>query len=178
MLTLHNLENKKSAKHRRKRVGRGNASGMGTYSTRGLKGQKSRSGGKSGLAVRSIKSYLLRIPKVRGFKALTNKMAVVNIGDLDRLFKDKQKINARDMLKVELIHTIGNGVKVLAQGKITKALIVEANAFSKDAMDKINKAGGKAVVVGNKEVKPKEKSAKAASPVELQPKEDNQTKTE
>lgn len=161
MLTLHNLENKKSAKHRKKRVGRGDASGMGTYSTRGLKGQRARSGGKSGLAIRSVKSYLLRIPKVRGFKSLQSKMAVVNVGDLEKNFQDGQTVNARDMLKAELIVTIANGVKVLSQGKISKKLTVEANAFSKEAMEKINKAGGKAVVVApskKKEEKPKAKA--------------------
>lgn len=159
MLTLHNLENKKSAKHRKKRVGRGDASGMGTYSTRGLKGQRARSGGKSGLAIRSVKSYLLRIPKVRGFKSLQNKMAVVNVGDLEKNFQDGQTVNARDMLKAELIITIANGVKVLSQGKISKKLTVEANAFSKEAMEKINKAGGKAVVVApsKKKEEPKAK---------------------
>ncbi len=72
MLTLHNLKKSKGIT-KSKRLGRGNSSGVGTYSTRGMKGQRSRSGGKSGLIARSINSYLLRIPKVKGFKSFKPK---------------------------------------------------------------------------------------------------------
>lgn len=163
MLTLHNLEQTKGAKHRRKRIGRGDGSGKGSYSTRGLKGQKARSGGKSGLAVKAIKGYLLRIPKVRGFKSLKAKMAVVNVADLDKNFKDGQNVDARAMLKAGLILTIVDGVKVLSKGTISKKLIVSADAFSKEAEAKIKKAGGQAVLVVKKaeESKPaEEKKAK------------------
>ncbi|RJQ35589.1 50S ribosomal protein L15 [Candidatus Parcubacteria bacterium] len=166
MLTLHNLENNKEAIHRRKRIGRGDGSGMGSYSTRGLKGQKARSGGKSGLAVKAIKGYLLRIPKIRGFKSLNSKMAVINVCDLDNNFKENQTVTAREMLKAGLIVTIENGVKVLSNGTVSKKFIVEANAFSKEAEAKITKAGGQAVIVGKKE-----ETAKPAK------KEDKKTKT-
>lgn len=156
MLSLHNLEKSKSSTHRKKRLGRGNASGRGNYSTRGMKGQKSRSGGKSGLAGRSIKGYFLRIPKVRGFKSLNNSRATVNVGDLEKRFKNGDKINARAMLKAELIKTIANGVKILSKGDLNKKFIIEADDFSKVAKEKIIKAGGEAIIVGkltNSEVK-------------------------
>ena len=148
MLSLHNLEKDNSVKRNRKRRGRGNASGKGNYSTRGMKGQRSRSGGRSGLALRSMKSYLLRIPKTRGFKSLNTKMAVVNIEDLAKNFKDGNTVNARALHKLGLINTIKQGVKILGNGKLNKKLTVEANTFSKTAEEVIKKAGGEVKVVG------------------------------
>ena len=153
MLTLHNLQ-KSKGKIKKKRVGRGNSSGMGTYSTRGLKGQRSRSGGKSGLRARSIKSYLLRIPKVKGFKSFKTDQETVNIKDLNKNFQEGEIVNARALLKLGLIKTITKGVKVLAIGKLNKKLIVEANSFSKEALEKINKAGGEVRLI---EIKKEEK---------------------
>lgn len=147
MLSLHNLDKAKSSKSRKKRLGRGNASGKGNYSTRGMKGQRARSGGKSGLASRSIKGYLLRIPKVRGFKSLNQARATINIGDLDKNFNDGDRVNARLLLKAGLITSINSGVKVLSAGKLSKKLIVEADDFSKDAKEKISKAGGETKLV-------------------------------
>jgi len=147
MLNLHNLPKDKSATRRKKRLGRGNASGSGNYSNRGMKGQRSRSGGKSGLALRSIKSYLLRIPKTRGFKSLKPKMSVVNVVDLDKHFDNGANINIRDMLKAGLVQSIANGIKVLSNGKLNKQFTIEANAFSAAAKGQIEKAGGKAIVI-------------------------------
>lgn len=160
MLNLHSLKKSKGTKRKRERLGRGNATGSGNYSTRGMKGQRARSGGKSGLALRSIRSYLLAVPKVRGFRSLSTPRSVVNVGDLEKNFSSGEKVNARDMLKAGLIMTISGGVKVLSLGKISKNLIVEANAFSAEAKEKIEAAGGKAIVVyGSKRAK--ELAAKA-----------------
>ncbi|MCD4760401.1 50S ribosomal protein L15 [bacterium] len=160
MLTLHNLEKPKSSDKRRVRRGRGNASGSGNYSGRGMKGQRSRSGGKSGLALRSIKSYLLRIPKTRGFKSLNKKMATVNVYDLEKYFKDGDIVNARDLLRLNLISTISNGLKILSDGKLSKKLTVEANAFSAKAKEKIEKAGGQAKIIQKSESSKVKKSVK------------------
>lgn len=157
MLGLHNLNKSKANAKKRKRLGRGNASGMGNYSTRGMKGQKARSGGKSGLAGRSIKGYLLRIPKTRGFKSLNSEMLTVNLGQLEKTFNTGETINARAMLKAGLINTIDNGVKILSDGKLTKKLTIEANAFSAKAKEAIEKAGAKAVLVSNKKEKASDK---------------------
>lgn len=150
MLSLHNLEKSKGNDKKKTRLGRGNATGSGNYSTRGMKGQRSRSGGKSGLALRSIKSYLLGVPKVRGFKSPNKSMAVINVGDLEKNFSSGMTVNARAMLRASLIITIATGVKVLSEGKITKNLIVEANAFSAGAKEKIEAVGGQAVIVSTK----------------------------
>jgi large subunit ribosomal protein L15 len=147
MLNLHSLQKSIGSNHNPKRVGRGDGSGKGTYSTRGMKGQRSRAGGRAGLATRSIKEYLLRIPKNRGFRSLQPKMAVVNVEDLEKNFNNGDTINARALLKAGLIETINDGLKVLSLGKLSKSFTVEANAFSKDAEDKIVKAGGKIMIV-------------------------------
>ena len=97
MLTLHNLQAKKKKITAKKRVGRGNASGKGTYSTRGMKGQRSRSGGKSGLTARSAKSYMLRIPKVKGFNSIKAHkiLATIHFSSMvaTNYYKDKNKDN-------------------------------------------------------------------------------------
>ncbi|MFA6307993.1 MAG: 50S ribosomal protein L15 [Patescibacteria group bacterium] len=158
MLSLHNLEKSKGTDKKSKRLGRGNATGSGNYSTRGMKGQRSRSGGRSGLALRSIRSYLLGIPKVRGFKSLNTARAIINIADLEKNFSDGDTVNIRAMLKAGLIETIANGVKVLSDGKLTKKITVEANAYSAGAKEKIETAGGQAMLVKKSESSKVEKS--------------------
>ena len=160
MLSLHNLEKSKGTGKKSKRLGRGNATGSGNYSTRGMKGQRSRSGGKSGLALRSIKSYLLGVPKVRGFKSLEKQVAVVNVGDLEKNFSNGDTVNIRSMLKAGLLVTISGGVKVLSEGTLSKTLTVEANAFSANAKAKIEAAGGKAVLVNIKKAVNKKSNKK------------------
>ncbi len=153
MLGLHNLEAAKRSTHRPKIVGRGSGSGRGNYSTRGMKGQRSRSGGKSGLALRSMRSFVLRIPKSRGFRSIYPKFAVVNLRDLDKNFKDGAKVNGRILLKLGLVETISGGIKILSTGELTKKLIVEAEAFSKVAQQKFEAAGGQIKIVSIKKAK-------------------------
>jgi len=147
MLNLNTLKVNAKNRRPRKRRGRGNASGAGNYSTKGIKGQKARAGGRAGIQGRAIKEYLLRIPKNRGFRSLQPVVSTVTVGQLDKAFENNDKINNRDMLKAGLVKNITNGVKVLASGKIAKKLIVEANAFSASAKQMIEKAGGQAKVI-------------------------------
>lgn len=175
MLTLHNLD-KNSSNKKKKRVGRGNASGSGNYSTRGMKGQRSRSGGKSGLAIRSIKSYLLRIPKVRGFKSYKRDMSTVNLYEIEANFNTGDKITAKELLQKGLISTTANGLKVLSDGKLTKNFVIEANAFSKSAEEKITKAGGQAVVVSMVKEKKEDKKADEKKEVPADSKETKKDK--
>ena len=147
MLSLHNLQTKPGVNKAKKRVGRGDASGRGSYSTRGLKGQKARSGGKSGLTARSMKSYLLGIPKTRGFRSMATKMAVLNLKDLQSQFNDGQVVNLRALIKKGLIQSLANGVKILSTCTLTKKLTVEAHAFSESAKKAIEAAGGKVIVI-------------------------------
>jgi len=116
-LTLHNIKSNKGATKKRKRVGRGNASGHGTYSTRGQKGQKSRSG-VSGLKRLGMRQKLLQVPKVRGFKSAKPKNQVVSLNDINNNFKDGSVIAPKDLLAKGLIGTIKLPVKILGKGEL------------------------------------------------------------
>ncbi len=141
-LTLHNLKSAKGSRKKRKRVGRGNASKHGTYSTRGVKGQRSRSGGKKGLKLKGFKSTLLNIPKVRGFKSPHPKLAVINIKDLETHFKEGEKVTPKVLNKKGLISTIKPGVKILSKGELKKKLVFSGCQFSENARKKIEDAKG------------------------------------
>ena len=154
-LTLHNLKLAEGSKKKKRRVGRGNASGKGNYSGRGMKGQRSRSGGKNKSALRGIKSYLLRIPKSKGFKSKYPAKESVNLRDLEKIFEDGSAIYPKDLHAKGLVKTTTNGIKILGTGKLSKKFEVSANAFSKTANDAIIKAGGKVILIAKpkKEIK-------------------------
>lgn len=158
-LTLSNLKPAKGSQKKRKKVGRGGK--RGTYSGRGMKGQRSRSGGKSGLKAMGMKKTLFRIPKNKGFKSLQPKKEVVNVSDLERVFKSDDVVNASKLLKRGLIQTTRNGLKILGNGELKKKLKVEAHQFSDTAKKAIMDAGGEVVVVETaKELLKKENEAK------------------
>ena len=134
MLSLNSVSPKqKQAKKRR--IGRGKGSGRGTYAGRGIKGQRSRSGGKGGLKLMGLKQTFKSIPKVKGFKSHHPELPVVNVASLDK----KYEANA-------VVHLDGH--KVLGTGELSKALTVHADQFSATAKEKIEKAGGKAILCG------------------------------
>ncbi len=145
-MELHNLKPPKGSKKNRKRVGRGSGSGMGKTSTRGHKGQKARSGGlkRAGFEGGQMPIYR-RLPK-RGFHNFTRvEYQVVNVEDFARC---KEKELTFEILKAAgLVKKSGVLVKVLGSGNLKKAYTVQANAFSKSAKEKIEQAGGKAVVI-------------------------------
>ena len=141
-ISLANLKNKASKK--RKRKGRGNASGHGTYAGRGLKGQRSRTGGRKGLKQLGLKQTLRRIPKKKGFKSIHPAPSVVNLDMLNRHFSDGEMVNFKKLIGKGLVKYSPAGYKVLGQGKLTKKLTVRAEAFSKSAKAAILKAGGQA----------------------------------
>ncbi|MFA4833900.1 MAG: 50S ribosomal protein L15 [Patescibacteria group bacterium] len=116
-LSLHTISPNKGATKKRKRVGRGNASGHGTYSTRGQKGQKSRSG-VSGLKRLGMKKQLLQTPKSRGFKSEKPKSQVVSLREINDNFKDGAVITPKSLLAKKLIGTIKLPVKILGGGEL------------------------------------------------------------
>jgi len=152
-LSLSNLKSFAGSARNKKRVGRGNASGHGTYSGRGQKGQKARSGGKRGLKLKGFKRLMQNIPKLRGFRSLYHKAEVANIGDLENKFSGGAIIDGKKLFEAGLIKTDQFGVKILGDGKLTKKFTVKANAFSNSAKDAIEKAGGKTELVASKEKK-------------------------
>ena len=139
----HQLNSPRGAKKQRKRVGRGYSSGQGTYSGKGLKGQKARSGsgirlGFQGGGLPLIKS----LPKLRGFKR-TNKLDynLVNLGSLAQL-KENSVVTPKILQEMGLINDNQNPVKVLAGGTLTVGLNIEAHKFSKQAVADIESVGG------------------------------------
>jgi large subunit ribosomal protein L15 len=141
-LSIHTIKPAKGAVKKRKRVGRGNASGHGTYSTRGLKGQKSRSG-VSNLKRLGMKQVLLRTPKKRGFKSLALKDQVVNLSALNILFKDNEEINPKTLFDKNLVSAGKSIIKILGDGELkVKGLKFSNVKFSAKAKEQIEKLGG------------------------------------
>ncbi|MFH1236260.1 MAG: 50S ribosomal protein L15 [Parcubacteria group bacterium] len=144
VLELHTLS--RTFDKKRKRVGRGNASGHGSYSTRGQKGQRARSGGRRGLKRRGLKQFLHQLPKRRGFTSPYGKLATMNLGQLDQAFQNGDTVTHRLLISKGLIRASSRGVKVLGAGKFSKKLTVIADGFSESARSTITKAGGSAIV--------------------------------
>jgi large subunit ribosomal protein L15 len=153
---LSNLRAPKNANTGRKRVGRGMGSGMGKTSTRGHKGQGSRSGFS---LMRGFEGGQMplhrRLPK-RGF---TNIFRIeYTIVNLDRIAElGVAEIALDDYCKLGLASNRKAPIKILGSGELKKAVTIHAHKFSKSAAEKIAKAGGKAVVVGGETVAPKGK---------------------
>ena len=134
---------------KRRRVGRGPGSGMGKTSTRGYNGQGSRSGrGKTRPGFEGGQTPIfMRSPK-RGFKNVAKKeYAIVNLSDLDTRFQANEEVNPRTLLEKGVIHKVKDGIKILGEGQLSKALTVKANQYSGSAKEKIVAAGGSAEVI-------------------------------
>lgn len=129
----------------RKRVGRGNASGHGTYAGRGLKGQKSRSGNKVRPGFEGGQLPLIkRLPRKRGFVNIFRKeYSIVNLDRLN-IFEPGSEVTPEKLHAAGLVKTLKHPVKILANGEVSHAVNVKANKFSAAAKAKIEAAGGKA----------------------------------
>jgi large subunit ribosomal protein L15 len=147
-MNLSNIHRPKKATENRKRVGRGMGSGMGKTSTRGHKGQRSRSGSRM---IRGFEGGQMplhrRLPK-RGFNNIFRKE--YNIVSLERLAALGEKIITPDVLRKAGVIKAKFPVKILGDGELTTALTVSAHKFSKSAQEKITKAGGKVEVLSEK----------------------------
>ena len=141
-MELSNLKPKKGARHAKKRVGRGQGSGHGKTSSRGEKGQKSRSGYSRMLGFEGGQMPLhRRLPK-RGFTNIFKKeYAVVNLADLER-FDDGATVDEAALREARLVKGRNDGVKILGDGKLSKKLTVVATKFSESARKQIEAAGG------------------------------------
>jgi large subunit ribosomal protein L15 len=132
----------------RKRIGRGPGSGHGKTSTRGHKGQGSRSGYTSSPIFEGGQMPLVRrIPK-RGFhNQFADTVAAVNLGVLEKHFQSGEEVTPKLLRSKEIIRTRYDVLKVLGDGEFTKSLKISAHKFSRSALEKIEKAGGQAVVL-------------------------------
>ena len=167
-MQAHQLKPPRGAKHARKRVGRGNAAGQGTYSGRGLKGQKARSGNKPRRFFEGGQTRLFKkLPFRRGF---TNPFRVeyqpVNLDDLQKL--DEGTEVTPELLKEKgVLRSIRKPVKILASGELTKKLSVTAHRFSLAAKEKIEAAGGSVVELTERKQK-RERAPKATATAEAE----------
>jgi len=147
-MELYNLHPAPGAKRPRKRVGRGPGSGNGKTAGRGHKGQKSRSGYSRRYGFEGGQMPLVRrIPK-RGFTNIFRvEFQVVNLRDLERIFSDGDTVSPEVLVEKGLARGGKRLIKVLADGDLTKKLIVQAHKFSGSARAGIEKAGGSCEVV-------------------------------
>ena len=140
----------KSTEYKRiKRVGRGPGSGMGKTSTRGQKGQKSRSGASIPAWFQGGQSPLYRRLPKRGFnnKRFRTEYATINLADLNKFFNDGDIVTPEILKERGIIKNSLCGIKVLANGELDKKLTIKAHRYSSTAVTKIEKAGGKAEVI-------------------------------
>ena len=136
MLSLSEIKKAKGSSQTKKRVGRGNSSGHGTYSTRGLKGQKSRSG-VSGLKRLGMRMQLLQTPKSRGFKSQKQKNQVISIKAINNNFKDGEVVNKDSLMEKGLILKKGVPVKILGKEILTVKVTVEGLKMSESVQGQL-----------------------------------------
>ena len=142
-MNLQTLKPRPGSKHRVKRLGCGESSGHGKTSGKGHKGQKARSGGSIRLGFEGGQMPLIRRLPKRGFNnaAFKTVYAIVNVGDLE-VFEAGTTVDEAALLGKGLIRGTYDGVKILANGELTKSLAIKADKVSAAAAEKIQKAGG------------------------------------
>lgn len=148
-ISLNSIRPAEGSTHKKKRVGRGPGSGKGKTSTRGEKGQKSRSGYSAKIGFEGGQMPLhRRLPK-RGFTNIFKKRWLeVSLAALDRAFEANEEVTPEVLHERGIIKKAKHDVVVLGNGELSKALRISAHRFTKSAREKIEKAGGAAVEIG------------------------------
>jgi large subunit ribosomal protein L15 len=140
-LALHNIKTKKQASKIRR--GRGNSSGYGNYSGKGIKGQKCRSGVSGLLRIGMKYGLLVQTPKLRGFKSSKPKNAPINLKNINENFKEGDVINPEALVEKGFIKKATVPVKILGEGELQlKDLKFEGVAVSTGAREQIEKMKG------------------------------------
>jgi large subunit ribosomal protein L15 len=163
-MNLSDLRPAEGSRKKRKRIGRGPGSGWGKTSGRGEKGQKSRSGFSRRIGFEGGQMPLIRRVPKRGFHNLFRKeYATVNVSRLEELEGDS--FSADSLTASGVVRKLKAGLKILGDGEITRAITVEAHRFTASAKQKIEAAGGKAVLIGGEAKAPaaKKTAAKTAA---------------
>jgi len=146
-MRLGELSPNPGAKHSRKRVGRGIGSGHGKTSTRGGKGQLARNTVRPGFEGGQTPMHR-RLPRRRGFNNIFAKeFAIINLSQLAE-FEAGTIVTPELLLERRMIRDLKDGLKVLGDGDLDRALTVRAHKFSKSAVDKLSASGGAAEVIG------------------------------
>ena len=144
---LNNLKPTEGARRESKRRCRGLGSGLGKNGGSGNKGQNSRTGGGVRLGFEGGQLPLFRALQKRGFKHFGRKeYAIVNLDAFNK-FEDGKEVTLTDLVELGLVNKELDGLKVLGNGELTKKVTIIANKFSKSALEKIEKSGGKAQIV-------------------------------
>lgn len=141
-IRLHTIKPAKGARKERRLVGRGPGSGLGKTGGRGTKGQRARSGGKSGLKLKGLKRIVLRIPKNRGFKSRTPHPETVTLAQLDAWFAAGTTVDVALLKKAGHISNKARGAKIVNSGTIAKAIKLVGVESTPAAKAAIEKAGG------------------------------------
>lgn len=147
-MKLHELRAPEGSRHSQKRKGRGNGSGLGKTSGRGMNGQNSRSGGGVRLGFEGGQMPLYRRLPKRGFNNMrfAKHFVTINVDALNR-FEDGTVVTPEVLKNAKLVKQVTDGVKILGDGELTKNITVKAQKFTKSAVEKIEAAGGKAEVI-------------------------------
>ncbi len=148
-MKLNELKPAPGSRKARKRVGRGNGSGHGNYSCRGVKGQRSRSGGKSQMPgfEGGQTPFWKKLPK-RGFNNFTRKEFVeINVKTLESFFEDGDEVTLEVLQQRRIVKQLRDGVKILGDGQLSKKLTVHAHRFTASAQQKTQDAGGQALLL-------------------------------
>jgi len=142
-MKIHDLKPAPGSKKRKKRVGRGSGSGLGTTAGKGHKGQKARSGGSVQLGFEGGQMPLIRRLPKRGF---TNRFAkeyeIVNLGVLEEKFNDGEVVSIKTLKERNIIKGNKDGVKILGDGEFSKKLIIDVDKISDAAAKKVVEQGG------------------------------------
>ena len=145
----HELRPPKGAKKNRRRVGRGDSSGFGSYSGRGMKGQNSRTGGGVRPSFEGGQLPLSKkLPKIRGFTNIFRKRySVVNVDRL-AVFPSESEVTPETLNEAGILRSLNNPVKILGRGELNVPLVVSAHKFSASARQQIEAAGGSVREIG------------------------------
>ncbi len=139
---LHTLRPAHGSRRAKKRIGRGNASGHGTYSTRGAKGQRARSGGRKGLKRKGMKRIIASLPKYHGFTSLKPHVETVRLGLVAGRFADGATVTLQALKRQELVPSAARKAKLVVGGEVKKKLTFRGIAASAGARAAVEKAGG------------------------------------
>lgn len=147
-MDLSHLTYAEGSRKRRKRVGRGSGSGSGKTAGRGANGQRSRSGSKRRAWFEGGQMPIQRRLPKRGFTNIFRKeYQVINLKDLNRLEEGVEKLNPDVLYNQGFVAKKRMPIKILGDGEWSRAIEIRAHAFSKSAVEKIEAAGGKAILI-------------------------------
>ena len=144
-MNLGTLKPNKGSTHRTKRIGRGNGSGQGRTAGKGHKGYQSRSGTKNRFHFEGGQTPLMRRLPKRGFSnyGFRKEIQIVNLDKIVSL--ELEKVDTEILYEKGIINITNIPVKILGNGEISKPIEIQADTFSKSAIEKLEKAGGKAI---------------------------------